>query len=89
MYLRCSDSLGPARCLWKTDDEASLLLMRVFYANFIKTGLSARALVEARRAFSESLIPAYRHPYFWAPFVLTQSAGYARSQKPDSRDAER
>jgi hypothetical protein len=49
--------------------------MKAFYASFIKTGLSAKALVEAKRAFWESPIPAYRHPYFWAPFVPTQSVG--------------
>ena len=59
--------------LWKTDDEASLEFMKVFYQNLAKTGSPARALREARRAFFDSPIPAYRHPYFWAPFVVTQA----------------
>ena len=72
--------------LWKTDDEASLNLMKNFYANFVRTGSAAEGLVEARRAFSQSSIPAYQHPYFWAPFVLTQSIGFGRTLKQGAGD---
>jgi CHAT domain-containing protein len=59
--------------LWKTDDEASLEFMKVFYQELAKASSPAQALREARRAFFHSPIPAYRHPYFWAPFVVTQA----------------
>ena len=59
--------------LWKTDDEASLEFMKAFYQHLAKASSPAQALREARRAFFHSPIPAYRHPYFWAPFVVTRA----------------
>ncbi len=56
--------------LWEVNDVATAEFMKVFYGK-MKAGLSpAAALREAKRAMRASDVPAYRHPYFWAPFVL-------------------
>ncbi|GIV57560.1 MAG: hypothetical protein KatS3mg042_0473 [Rhodothermaceae bacterium] len=55
--------------LWPIDDRISSDFMRRFYERFLTTGDKARALAEVQRAFIAD--PATRHPFFWAPFVLT------------------
>jgi CHAT domain-containing protein/Tfp pilus assembly protein PilF len=52
--------------LWEVDDLSTLRLMRSFYRHLEKSG-KACALAEAQR---ELRTGRYRHPYFWAPFVL-------------------
>ena len=52
--------------LWEVDDLSTLRLMRSFYRHLEKSG-KATALAEAQR---ELRAGRYRHPYFWAPFVL-------------------
>jgi len=52
--------------LWEVDDLSTLRLMRSFYRHLEKSG-KATALAEAQRALRTG---RYRHPYFWAPFVL-------------------
>jgi DNA-directed RNA polymerase specialized sigma24 family protein len=45
-------------------------LMKSFYGR-MRTGAGpAEALRQAKRAMLRSPTPAYRHPYFWAPFVV-------------------
>jgi tetratricopeptide (TPR) repeat protein len=54
--------------LWNVDDEASAELMRHFYGG-LRQGLpKAAALRRARLELSRAA--RWRHPYFWAPFVL-------------------
>jgi len=61
--------------LWKTDDEANLQFMKIFYQELSRGARPSKALQEVRRRFFSSNIPAYRHPYFWAAFVsLERSA---------------
>lgn len=55
--------------LWKVDDPATAQLMARFYKNWRAQGMSkAEALRQAQQALRA--MPAYRHPYYWAPFVL-------------------
>jgi len=56
--------------LWTVNDESTAELMRAFYGR-LKQGLgSAKALRQAKRAMILSDRPAYRFPYYWAPFIL-------------------
>jgi len=54
--------------LWEVDDRSTLQLMKSFYRQLGQTD-KARALAEAQRSMLNPGGP-YRHPYFWAPFVL-------------------
>ncbi|MCU0518503.1 MAG: CHAT domain-containing protein [Oscillatoria sp. Prado101] len=54
--------------LWSVDDRSTQVLMDAFYAA-LKTGTATK--VEALRTAQISLIAGnYRHPYYWAPFIL-------------------
>jgi CHAT domain-containing protein len=56
--------------LWNVNDSATAELMRDFYQN-LKRGLPKDdALRQAKLKLLNSSQPAWRHPYFWAPFVL-------------------
>ncbi len=65
--------------LWEVDDASTAGLMRHFY-DVLKAAYPAadraRALAEAQRSLLES--QEYRHPYYWAPFVLVGNTGLAR-----------
>ncbi|HUU15227.1 MAG TPA: CHAT domain-containing protein [Terriglobia bacterium] len=54
--------------LWEVDDRSTLQLMKSFYRQLGQTD-KAQALAEAQRSMLGPGGP-YRHPYFWAPFVL-------------------
>lgn len=57
---------------WDVDSNTTTLLMISFYSH-LKNGDSApRALFEARKEMF--LNPTYRHPYYWAGFVLNGRA---------------
>lgn len=53
--------------LWEVEDEATKLLMDDFYRNR-KGNTSAEALQKTQLKFISN--GKYRHPFFWAPFVL-------------------
>ena len=54
--------------LWKVDDPATAKLMEYFYKNW-KQGMSKpEALRQAQIALKN--IPEFKHPYYWAPFVM-------------------
>lgn len=55
--------------MWKSDDEASYAFMTAFYEALANGSTPAEAARKARGYFFESGPPAYRFPYFWAPFV--------------------
>ena len=58
--------------LWSVNDPATARLMQVFYAELVREGASrARSLQVAQRSFLAD--PLYRHPMYWAPFVLVGS----------------
>ncbi|MDJ0691218.1 MAG: CHAT domain-containing protein [Xenococcaceae cyanobacterium MO_188.B32] len=58
--------------LWAANDEATAELMGYFYQNLAKdTQISkAQALREAQLTLLQISESQYRHPYYWAPFVL-------------------
>jgi CHAT domain-containing protein/Tfp pilus assembly protein PilF len=54
--------------LWKVDDPATSKIMEYFYRNW-KQGMSKpESLRRAQIALKN--IPEFRHPYYWAPFVM-------------------
>lgn len=58
--------------LWSVNDEASARLMKRFYAELAKPGLSrAEALRRAQRELIED--PAHAHPVYWSAFLLISS----------------
>jgi len=55
--------------LWKVDDEATAELMRQFYANMLRRGMTpSAALREAQNSIRRH--PDWRSPYYWAAFTL-------------------
>jgi CHAT domain-containing protein/Tfp pilus assembly protein PilF len=57
--------------LWEVDDASTAELMQQFYVRMrfsAETPAGAAALAEAQRRLLASEL--YRHPYYWAPFVL-------------------
>ena len=60
---------GVVASLWKVDDEATAELMRQFYANMVRAGMTpAAALREAQNSIRRR--PEWRAPYYWAAFTL-------------------
>jgi CHAT domain-containing protein len=58
--------------LWPVDDFATAELMKTFYAPVIKSGATyAAALTDAKRKLVAN--PKWKHPFYWAPFVLMGS----------------
>ena len=55
--------------LWKVDDRSTSILMKAFYENWHNKGMTKpEALRQAQVAVKS--MPQYRHPYYWAPFVM-------------------
>ncbi len=60
--------------LWNVNDIATASLMKAFYKN-LSQGLSKNdALRQAKLQLLRGQQPAWRHPYYWAPFVLVGAA---------------
>ena len=57
--------------LWAVDDESTRILMVKFYGHLRVTG-GAEALAQAQREVRHG-DPRFRHPYYWAPFVMVGS----------------
>ncbi|OLP18882.1 hypothetical protein BST81_08175 [Leptolyngbya sp. 'hensonii'] len=58
--------------LWSVDDQSGAVFIRYFYEALVKgTGSSADALRQAQRLLLKN--PSYRHPRYWAPYVLLGS----------------
>jgi CHAT domain-containing protein/tetratricopeptide (TPR) repeat protein len=56
--------------LWNVNDSATAELMKVFYQN-LKRGLTKdEALRQAKIQMLKGSHRSWRHPYYWAPFVL-------------------
>ena len=56
--------------LWNVNDIATASLMKAFYKN-LKQGMGKdEALRQAKLELLHGRQPAWRHPYYWAPFVL-------------------
>jgi CHAT domain-containing protein len=56
--------------LWQVNDLATPQFMKAFYRRLTRGDTTTAALRRAKLAMLRSDIPAYHHPYFWAPFVL-------------------
>jgi CHAT domain-containing protein/Tfp pilus assembly protein PilF len=56
--------------LWNVNDSATAGLMRSFYANLKRGESKSEALRKAKLSLLDGPNPAWRHPYFWAAFVL-------------------
>ena len=57
--------------LWEVDDRSTVDFMQGFYRRMERAGSGrgqARALAETQRELRGSR--EYRHPFYWAPFVL-------------------
>ena len=52
--------------LWKVDDTATQLLMKNFYANWIKLRSKQKAFKQAQL----QLMAKYKEPYYWGAFVM-------------------
>lgn len=57
--------------LWAVDDESTRALMLRFYRHLLTTN-GADALGKAQQELRRSDV-RYRHPYYWAPFVMVGS----------------
>ena len=67
--------------LWKVDDEVTAELMKQFYANMLKEGMTpAEALRAAQNSVRQN--PNWRSPHYWAAFTL--QGEYRRVIKPAS-----
>lgn len=56
--------------LWNVNDSATSALMRSFYSNLKKGESKSEALRKAKLYLLDGSNPVWRHPYFWAAFVL-------------------
>jgi CHAT domain-containing protein len=57
--------------LWAVNDESTRILMVNFYRHLQRIG-AAEALAQAQREVRQG-DPKFRHPYYWAPFVMVGS----------------
>ena len=68
--------------LWEVDDASTLELMKIFYGGLMKATKhedKATALAIAQRSFLSS--DDYKHPYFWAPFILVGEMSRGKHQQ--------
>ncbi len=68
--------------LWRVDDHSTLELMVAFY-DHLGTENKARALALAQRRLIGGA-GRYRHPYYWAPFVLHGAMAESSGKAPDA-----
>ncbi|MBI1762769.1 MAG: CHAT domain-containing protein [Acidobacteria bacterium] len=60
--------------LWNVNDIATASLMKAFYKNLRQGQNKDDALRQAKLELLRGQQPAWRHPYYWAPFVLVGAA---------------
>ena len=68
LALRTAGARRMVVSLWSVDDDATSELMTTFYAAVVNGKPFGEALTEAKRHLAG--MRQWRHPYFWAPFVL-------------------
>ena len=56
---------------WNLHDQTSPPLVRRFYEELKATGSPRAALTTAKRQMLNDPEGSFRHPYYWAPYVLT------------------
>lgn len=63
--------------LWAVEDISTSNLMQTFYRKLFQGETKGQALRDAQLAFIQDrqLGRSYRHPYFWAPFMLVGDSG--------------
>jgi CHAT domain-containing protein len=54
--------------MWPINDLSTSLFVEIYYNEYMKTGLSFKALQNTRKIFIETY-PEYNHPYYWAAFT--------------------
>ncbi len=57
-------------CLWNINDRTTAAFMKDFYSGLVNGKGKKDALREAKLAMIRSEIRAYRHPYYWAPYIV-------------------
>ncbi|NWJ47417.1 MAG: CHAT domain-containing protein [Chloroflexi bacterium] len=62
-----------ALSLWRVEDKSSSQLMQLFYRNLLDGMGKAAALRQAQLWLMSE--PQYRHPFYWAPFILIGDSG--------------
>lgn len=69
LALRTAGARRLIASLWSVDDDATVELMKAFYAALVQDG---RPFGEALTAAKRKLVATeqWRHPFFWAPFVI-------------------
>jgi CHAT domain-containing protein len=69
LALRTAGATRMLASLWPVDDVATVELMKSFYTPVVKSKASyGAALTEAKRKLITN--DRWKHPFFWAPFVL-------------------
>jgi CHAT domain-containing protein len=56
--------------LWNVNDDATSTLMKEFYRNLSRSMPPQEALRRAKISLIHQDNSLWRHPHFWAPFVL-------------------
>jgi CHAT domain-containing protein len=56
--------------LWPVNDIATSSFMSSFYGELTRSKTTADALRSVKLSMLHSPVRAYRHPYYWAPFVV-------------------
>jgi hypothetical protein len=74
--------------LWKVDDEATAELMKRFYTNMLRGGMTpAEALRAAQNSIRDE--PQWSAPYFWAAFTLQGDYQYVIKGRPSAGESTR
>lgn len=72
LALRAAGARRMIASLWSVDDDATVELMKAFYTSLIRDQTPfGEALTLAKRKLAGT--EPWRHPFFWAPFVLVGS----------------
>jgi CHAT domain-containing protein len=61
--------------LWKADDEATSALMLAFYRGMFERRLTPAAALQAAQ-LEVRQVNRWRHPFYWAGFILQGDAGF-------------
>lgn len=61
--------------LWDVNDSATATLMKAYYENLNRGLPAGAALRRAKLSMIRGKIALWRHPYFWAPFVVVGEGG--------------
>ena len=57
-------------CLWNINDRSSAILMKDFYSGIVNGKEKKDALQKAKLNMINSDYKLYRHPYYWAPYII-------------------